>query len=179
MKLKSNIAYVIFPLLALALFTPYYLHFSSHFDEMKQQEADRERQARADKIEADNKLKAKAIEEANIAADQRKKDRERKEEEKAREEEEEENLMQARDHARQDVFRAHDKVGQLTRDVATIQDEIKKVEDDEARLRQERGFLVDYVSKTEQNRQSLSAVLDKIAAADAAARAALEAASKK
>src|SRR5580693_4651974 len=79
-KSKTAIAYVLVPLILLAVFVPIYLSWSSGYDARQQAVADAHKREIEATLQAQNEQRIKAINDANAEAARRKKERADKEE---------------------------------------------------------------------------------------------------
>lgn len=171
-------AYFIFPTLALAVFFAFYWNFNSHYAAKEAEKARLVREAKEAKLRKEAKDRAKAIQDAVAASEQRKKERAEKEAKEKADREARELAIQARDKAFADRKKLSDQVERLKADIETEKRAIAKIEDDKKQAAAEEAFLRDYVKQAEANVKNLQGVLDKISAADAAAEAAARAAAR-
>jgi hypothetical protein len=175
MKKKTSV-YIFFPAILLVIFAAYYWNFSTGFEEKvaakeRAQKAERE----AKKLEED-RLRLKAINDANAVSEKRKAERQAKAERLKREQDEQANMVVARDHARSEANRFREKDERLQKDVQTEKEEIDRIQHDKQELQAKLDFQKLLADKVEANVQSLTTVLNQIAAADKAFEAAAKAA---
>jgi hypothetical protein len=175
MKKKSSI-YVFFPALLLVLFAGYYWSFSSGYEQKQEAKAAAVRKAKQDKLTEDNRLRLQAVNDAIASQKRRAAEREAKAARLQKEKEELQAAIDARDHARVEANKFRDKYEHLTKDVQAEKEAIAKIKEDKENLTAELDFLQVLTAKTTSNVDTLSTVLNKIAAADAAYEAAAKAA---
>jgi hypothetical protein len=176
---KKSLLYFLIPVVAVLFFIPIYWNYLSHYDE---READRQAtilEGKKEEIAEQDRMRQKAVQDALDAQEKRKKEKAEREALEAKRTEEREDALQARLKAASESRRLEEKVDSLKNDVKVEEDEIAKIQADESALRVEQGFLEQTTQKAQQNVQSLTQVLEKIAAADEAAEAARAAAAKK
>lgn len=185
--MKKKYTYVIPPLVGLVIFSGIYWNYSAGYQAKLEAGKKAQIEARNERIRQENLAKKEAVEAAIAAQEKRKQEKREREERDARDKEQRELAMQARVKAREDARRAQDQVNRLKKEIADTRKEIARIEDDRKRLLDEQSFQNQYVKQAESNTQSLSTVLQRIAAADkaiddaakAAAAAAAAAAKKK
>ncbi|MDO8545068.1 MAG: hypothetical protein Q7S40_31895 [Opitutaceae bacterium] len=174
--MKKNYVYVIAPVAGLVLFAAVYWKYASGYEE-KLVAADKARiEQKNEKIRQENLAKAGAVRAALEAQDKRKKEKRAREERDAKEKEQRELAQQARVKAREDARKFQDQVKRLSKEVEENKKELAKIEEDKKRSVDEQKFQREFVKKAEANTQSLSGVLERIAAADKAAEDAARAA---
>jgi len=173
---KKNSLYLLVPIVLLVLFGAYYWNFSASYEQKQEERAAQIRKQRADKIDEDNRLRLKAVNDALAAQKKRKEEREAKAAKEKQEAQDLQNAILARDHAQLQSSQLRDKYDRLTRDIRTEKSEIEKIEKDKEVQVGDLDFLQIQKSKSESNVESLSTVLTQIAAADAAYAAAYAAA---
>lgn len=174
-----NKIYILVPLLGLLLFGGYYMNFNKGY---VQRQAEQKIAAEAvikAKKEQDLKNREKAFQMAIEAAAKRKIERE----EKTRIEDAKKEARLQAEEARQKAFDdrklLREQVDRLKKEVAAVQAEIAKYEEEKNGRIKELAFLKDFVVKAEANQKYYYDLLDKIAAADAARTAAEAALAKK
>ena len=163
-----NKIYILIPLIGMLLFGGYYLNFDKGYAKVqleKKQQAEAVIKAKKD---IDQKNREIAYKQAIESAAKRKIEREEKERiETAKKEA----RLQA-DELRQKTFDdrkyAHEQVELLKKDVAAVQAEVAKYEEEKKQRAAELVFLKEFVQKAEANQKYYYDLLDKIAAADAA-----------
>lgn len=172
-----NKIYILVPLIGMLLFGGYYWNFEKGYvEKLNKKKADDQAVVDAKKA-ADLKNREKAFQMAIEASAKRKLERE----EKARiDEAKKEARLQAderRDKAAADRKLLREQVERLKKEVAAVQAEVAKFEEDKKQRFNELNFLKEFVQKAEANQKYYYDLVDKIAAADAAkARAEAEAA---
>jgi colicin import membrane protein len=167
------------PIVLLALFIVYYLHFRTGYDLKLQEKAASEQREKEEKVRIENEQRKKAVDEALASQERHKKEKAEREAFLEKRREDRQAALDARDKSLSDRIKYRDKVEKLTKDVATVKDEVTKLEQDEELLRAQIVFFQAYVQKAEVNSNSLTAVLEKIQKADDARAAALKAAAAK
>jgi hypothetical protein len=180
-KFTTNTIYFAVPLILLVLFTPIYLSAKHNMEDKLEVMHQAELRDKEQRIANENILKAKAIEEANASAARHNAERKAKEERDTQQKEERQRMIEVRNRVGEELILDLNKESELDRDVVVAKDEVRKIEDQEAKLRQDKGFLIGYVKETEAGRAALTAVLEKIKYADQQAelaRAALANAAK-
>lgn len=175
MKKKSYV-YFIAPLVGLVIFAGIYWQYASTYDAKLEAVAKKQRAEREEKIRKENESKKAAVEAAVVAQEKRKQEKAAKEAKDQKDKDDREKAVQARAKAREDGRKFTDQVARLKKEVDLNKKDIAKIEEDKKRSIDEQKFLAEYVKKAEANAQGLSAVLEKIDAADKAAEAAAKAA---
>lgn len=166
--MKKNYIYFVAPLVGLIIFAAVYWNFSKG---LAKREADRiahERQIKDEKLAQTARDNAKAIQEANASSERRKAERAAKEEKEKRDHDVRTAAVEAQNKAERDQKKLSDQVKRLEGEVQVEKDAIAKLEADKKKSIDEQAFLKLYVKQAEENAKTLSQVLDKIAAADAA-----------
>ena len=173
-----NKKYIYFapPIVALVLFVAYYLHFRTGYDAQQEQVALAAQHDKEEAVRVQNEQRKKAVDEALASQERHRQDKKAREEFLAKRQEERQTSLDSRDKSFADLVKFRERVEKLTKDVATIKDEITKLEQDEDLLRAQALFFRAYVEKAQVNDKSLTAVLDKIQKADDAHIAAVKAA---
>jgi len=175
MKKKSSL-YLLFPIVLLVLFGAYYWNFSAGYEEKQEARAAQIRKQHEDKIAEDNRLRLKAVNDALAAQKKRKEEREAKAAKEKQEAEELQNALLARDHAQLVSSQLRDKYDRLVREIQNEKSVVEKIEKDKEVQVGDLDFLQIETAKSDSNVQSLSIVLNQVAAADAAYAAAATAA---
>jgi chromosome segregation ATPase len=164
-----NKIYILVPLISVLVFGGFYLNFTKTYEA-------RIAEAKA-KVEEERKLKAKrdiaAREQAIKAAIEAQEKRKKEREEKERIEEGKKKARLDAEDRRQRTFderkRFRDQVDRLKKEIEVVKADIAKLEQERKNHLDEQAFLRDYVKKAETNVKSYYDLIDKIAAADAAA----------
>lgn len=163
-----NKIYILVPLIGMLLFGGYYMNFSKGYEAARaaiKQKADADLKA---KKELDLKNREKAYQMAIDAAAKRKLERDEKDRiETAKKEarlQAEEQRLQAFDNRK--LLR--EQVDRLKKEVAAVQTEIDKFNEEKKQRSNELTFLKEFVQKAEANQKYYYDLLDKIAAADKA-----------
>jgi len=172
---KKNYIYMLVPVVALVLFGAYYWQFSKGLAAREAQHQAAEDQKKKEKLEKQALDNKKAMDEAVAAQAKRKAEREAKDAKDKKDKDDRAAAVEARDAADRAQRKLNEQVGRLEKEVQTEKEAIAKLEGDKKKYTDEAAFLKTYVKQAEDNARSLSQVLDKIAAADAA-RAAADAA---
>jgi hypothetical protein len=176
---KKSLIYFLIPIAALFIFIPFYWNYASGYEgRVLKMEADREK-TRQDTIDSQNKLHEQAVKDAIASQEKHKQEKAAKDALALKNQEEREDAIHARDKAQSESIRFEEKVNRLKDNVKVAQDEIDKVQADEAVQRQQQVFLDQYIKAAEANSKNLQDVLAKIAAADQAQAAAAAAAAAK
>lgn len=174
-----NKIYILVPLLGLLLFGGYYMNFNKGYVQKQIEQKQAEEAKVKAKKEQDLKNREKAFQIAIEAAAKRKIERE----EKAKIEEAKKEARLQAEEARQKAFDdrklLREQVDRLKKEVAAVQAEVAKYEEEKNGRNKELTFLKDFVQKAEANQKYYYDLLDKIAAADAARIAADAALAKK
>jgi colicin import membrane protein len=164
-----NKIYVLVPLLGILIFGGFYYQFDKGFEERA---AKAKALVAADikaKQERDRQAREAAIKAAVVAAETRKAERAEKD---RIEEAKKKARLDAEDH-RQHVFdernRLRDQVKRLKSEVDGVKAEVAKLEAEKKHAADELVFQREFVAKAEANQKYYYDLLDKIAAADAAA----------
>lgn len=162
-------AYLLGPILGLVLFGVVYWQFIGGYKERQEAAAQAIEDAKLAKKKQEVANQATAVEQAKQFAEQRKKEKAERED---RERREKEALLSARDvreKALRDQDRYEKQVKRLTEEVAAEDAVLAKLAEQQKAHREEQEFLKGFVGKADANVKNLLAVLDRIAAADAAA----------
>jgi hypothetical protein len=173
--MKKKYAYFLAPLVGLLIFGAIYWNFSKGYNAREAARLAAEKQKKEDKLRAQAQANEQAIKEALAAQERRKAERAAKDAKDKKDHDDRQAAVEAEDKANRDQQIFALKVERLQKDVQTEKDAIAKLEGDKKKLIEEQAFLRVYVKQAEDNVRSLSQILDKIAAADAA-RAAADAA---
>lgn len=177
-----NKVYIIIPLLALAVFSGFYLNFAKGYEAkiaLAKAKVDEEKKekARQEVINRENAIKA-AVE----AQAKRKLEREAKERADEQKRLDRQAAEDKRERGFSDRNRLADQKRRLEKDLIEVNDEVKKIEAEKKTLIDEQAFLKNYVKQAEANVKYYYDLLDKIAQAEKAradAAAAAAAAAKK
>ncbi len=179
MKKKTGILYFLIPIVALVAFVPVFLKFNASYEAGEAARAAATRQAKIATIAEQDRLRQKAIEDSLVTQKRRAADKATREAKRQKENDDREAAIQARNKAASEVNRLKDRAERLAKDVSSTKEEITKLEQDEGKQKQDQAAAQQYVVLAEANVKNLSQVLDRIAAADAAAEAARAAAAAK
>lgn len=171
-----NKFYVIVPLLACLVFGGFYLRFDRTF---KAEQERREEVARAE-VKEKQRRDAEARQTAYQAAIEAQALRKKEREERERLEEEKKQLRLDLEDKRLRAFderrRMREQVERIRKDVAVVQEEVTKIEAQKKTHEDELAFLREYVATTKANMQGYYDLIEKISAAEKAAKAAADAA---
>lgn len=162
-----NKAYLFAPLLGCVAFFAVYWNFTSDYKKKEADKVEKVRVEREEKLKKEAELRKKAIEDAVVSMEKRKKEREEKETKDRNEKEARQNAVDARDKAGRDQQKLSQQVERLKKELTAEKEAVEKIEKDKTGYLAEQAFLRDYVKKAEENVKSLEAVLKKIADADA------------
>lgn len=163
-----NKIYILVPLIGMLLFGGYYLNFSKGYEaakDAKKKEAEAIIKAKKD---LDLKNREVAFKAAIEAAAQRKLEREKKEQIETAKKEARLQAEELRQKTFDDRKLLRETVERLKKEVAAIQAEVAKFEEEKKQHTNELTFLKEFVQKAEANQKYYYDLLDKIAAADAA-----------
>lgn len=178
MKKKKNYVYFVVPLLGLIVFAAFYWNFDSQYEAQQAQVIATAKKAAKDKVDAANRDRQKAFDEATAANDRRKKEKEAKEKADAEKADARDAALQDRNKALRDASNLTQKIDRLTKEVEATKKEVSAVEEDKKKAVAEQAFLKTYVKQAQDNAKSLESVLQKIKEADDAAVAAAKAAAE-
>lgn len=170
--MKKTYVYFLVPLIGLIAFGALYWNFSSGYQAELAQKARVQREARDDKLRVEAKNREQAIKDALSAQERRKVEKAAKEAQEKADQEARQLAIEARDKSNRDQMKLGLQVERLEKDIKVEKDAISKIEEDRKRAADEETFLKTYVKQAEANTKSLTEVLDKITAADAAKAAA-------
>jgi colicin import membrane protein len=163
-----NKVYIIAPLIALAVFSGFYMNFTKGYaakiEAVKAKEvADKKEKAR---IEVENR--EKAIQAAIEAQAKRKIEREAKEKLEEDKRTARQNAEDKRERAFSDRNKLADQARRLKKDLEEVQAEVKKIEEQKKTYVDEQAFLKNYIKQAEANVKYYYDLLDKIALAEKA-----------
>ena len=172
--MKKSYIYFLVPLIGLIAFGALYWNFSQGYEAKIAEKARLVRVAKEEKLKTEAENRKKAIEDAIEAQERRKAEKAAKEAKEQANQEARQLALEARDKANRDQLKLAQQIERLEKDVKVEEAAIAKLEEDRKRAADEEQFLKTYVKQAEANTKSLTEVLEKINAADAA-RAAAEA----
>ena len=178
---KKNYVYFVAPLFGLIVFAAIYWNFDSKYEAKQVAIADAAKKAKKDKVDAANRDRQKAFDEATAANERRKKEKEAKEKADAEKADARDASLEQRNKALRDANNLSQKIDRLNKEVDATKKEVAAVEEDKKKAVAEQAFQKTYVKQAQDNAKSLESVLQKIKEADdaaAAAKAAAEAAAK-
>jgi uncharacterized protein (DUF3084 family) len=164
-----NKAYFLVPLIAVILFGGYYWSFKTAYEKKLEDVALAEKQANVERLKVEAKNRERAIEEAVKADKKRKEERAVKTAKDNAEKEARQAAVDARGKALREQGRLESQARRLDDQVKALKEEIGKIEDQKKSAIAEVDFLTVFVKQAEANVVSLTGVLDKIEAANAAA----------
>lgn len=170
--MKKTYVYFLVPILGVIAFAAVYWNFSSGYEARLAEKAAIVRQAKEDKLRKEAKDREIAIKEALASQERRKAEKAAKEAKEQADQEQRQLAIEARDKAFRDQVKLSQQVERLEKDVKVEKEAIAKIEEEKKRAVEEQAFLKDYVKQAQANTKSLTEVLDKITAADAARAAA-------
>jgi colicin import membrane protein len=174
--MKKTYVYFLVPLVALIAFGGYYWNFSSGYDQHLEDLANLQKKAKQEKLEASNKEKQKAYDEAVAASERRKQEKAAKEKHDAEEAEARELAVDLRNKANRDAIALTQKIERLTKDVDATKKELATLVDNKTKAVAEQAHLRVLVQMAQENTKGLEADMQKIKDADDAAVAAAKAA---
>jgi uncharacterized protein (DUF3084 family) len=163
-----NKAYFLVPLIALVLFSGFYWSFKTSYEKKLDQKVQEEKQMHIEQLKVEAKNREKAIQMAVEADKKRKEERAAKDAKDKAEKEARQAAYEARSKAMQQQGRLELSARRLSDQVTTLKEEIAKIEEQKKSAQAEQDFLNVYVKQAEANVVSLTAVLDKIEAANKA-----------
>jgi chromosome segregation ATPase len=167
--MKKSKVYLIIPIIVLGVFYGYYWNFSSQYEAKQAAVVQAEKERKLERLKAEAVSREAAIHDAIEAQKQRKADRIAREEKERQMKDAKENAHLEADKALQEEQKLQRQEEKLEKDVGTAKEEIAKLETELAHSTQELGFIKEYTEAAVANQAKLSAVVTKIAAADAAA----------
>lgn len=154
--------YFLGPLLALLVFTGFYL---SHRGGMLEREAAKQAAAEAAlqaKNEAEHEARKVAMAEAIAAAEQRKKEKDAREAKEAAEKEARQLAIDARDKAYREQEKLARQIERVKKDIEAEELALAKLAAERKEAEAEKAFLQDFVTKAQTNVQALQALLTKL-----------------
>ena len=163
-----NKIYILVPLIGMLTFGLYYNSFSKGYEAEKAAKKAVAEAAIKTKKEQDLKMREVAFKAAIEAAAQRKIEREKKEQAETAKKEARLQAEELRQKTFDDRKLYREQVERLKKEVAAIQAEVAKFEEEKKQHSNELSFLKEFVQKAEANQKYYYDLLDKIAAADAA-----------
>jgi len=163
-----NKAYFLVPLIALVLFSGFYWSFKTSYEKKLDQKVQEEKQMHIEQLKVEAKNREKAIQMAVEADKKRKEERAAKDAKDKAEKEARQAAYEARSKAMQQQGRLELSARRLSDQVTTLKEEIAKIVEQKKSAQAEQDFLNVYVKQAEANVVSLTAVLDKIEAANKA-----------
>lgn len=163
-----NKAYFLVPLIALVLFSGYYWSFKTSYEKKLDDKAQDEKKMHVEQLKVEAKNREKAIQMAVEADQKRKLERAAKDAKDKAEKEARVAANDARGKAQREQGRLELQARRLADQVTTLKEEIAKIEEQKKSVQAEQDFLNVYVKQAEANVASLTAVLDKIEAANKA-----------
>ncbi len=163
-----NKAYFLVPLIAVILFTGYYWSFKTAYEKKLEDQRQVEKEANIERLKVEAKNREIAIQQAVKADAVRKAQRAEKEAKDKKEKEDRQTAVDARGKALREQGRLETQARRLKDQVDTLKEEIGKIEEQKKSAQAEQDFLNVYVKQAEANVVSLTAVLDKIDAANKA-----------
>lgn len=182
--MKKNYVYIVAPVAALAVFTGFYVKYSSSYDDRMAEMHRKELEVTQEKLNQDAKNREIAAKAAFATQEKRKADKKAKDEKDARDKEMRDQAQQAMRKAQRDAEKLNGRIKVLNKEIDAEKKEIAKIEEDKKILAAEQAFQRQYVKAAEANAQNMVVVLDKITEVDkkwaeAAKAAAAAAAAKK
>lgn len=175
-----NKVYIIIPLIGLAVFFGFYTNFTKGYEAKQAAIKAQEEAERKEKIRREVANREKAIQDAIIAQEKRKKEREAREAAEEKKKNDRQAAEDQRERAFSDFKKYSEQANRLKKDLEEVQADIKKLEIEKKSLVDEQAFLKEYVKKAESNVKYYYDLLDKIAQAEKArAEAAAAAAAAK
>jgi len=175
--MKKSSVYFIAPLAALLVFFfGFYWNAHRDFEGREQAKVKQANDAKRSKLEKEAKDREVAVKSAVELQEKRRVEKKARDEREAKEKEEREKARQARDKAGRDAEKLEAQAKRLSKEIDAEKRELAEIQITKKRTEDEYTFLKEYVKKAETNSKGLTAVLEKIAAADKAAEEAARAA---
>ncbi len=166
--MKKTYVYFLVPIVGLIVFSAIYWNFSTGYEAALARKAQIVREEKVQKLREEERNRKKAIDDAIAAQQRRKAEKAAKDAKDRADADYRQSLYDARNKANRDQAKVSQQVERLQRDVKAEKDAIAKLEDSRKNAVEEQKFLKIYVQQAEANTRSLTEVLDKITAADAA-----------
>ena len=163
-----NKAYFLVPLIALVIFSGIYWSFKTSYEKKLDDKVVEEKRMHVEQLKVEAKNREKAIQMAVEADKKRREERAAKDAKDKAEKEARQAAYDARSKAMQQQGRLELLARRLSDQVTTLKEEIAKIEEQKKSAQAEQDFLNVYVKQAEANVVSLTAVLDKIEAANKA-----------
>jgi colicin import membrane protein len=163
-----NKAYFLVPLIALVIFSGFYWSFKTSYEKKLDDKVVEEKRMHVEQLKVEAKNREKAIQMAVEADKKRREERAAKDAKDKAEKEARQAAYDARSKAMQQQGRLELLARRLSDQVTTLKEEIAKIEEQKKSAQAEQDFLNVYVKQAEANVVSLTAVLDKIEAANKA-----------
>lgn len=170
--MKKNYIYFVAPLVGLVVFSTVYWKYSAGADERAAEIKKIEQKKNQDKLDLEAADRLKAANDAKKAQDDRKAQKAAADKKKAEDDIRHDQAVQARNKAVHEADKLTAQVKRLKKDIDDETKEIAALQESMKHSVAEQTFLVDYVKKSQDNKASLLAQLDKIAEADKAWEAA-------
>ena len=168
--------YVIFPTLAMLIFFGFWWNFSSEYEAKEAAKKELVRQAKIAKLEQETLNRKKAIEDALANQAIRREERAIKEAKRQADREQRQADIEARRQADREKQKFARQVSRLEADVYAEKQLLTKLEEKKRVLIGEEAFLREYVALARSNENSVTKVIQRIVAADAARAKAVAAA---
>lgn len=172
--MKKTYVYFLVPIVGLIAFAAVYWNFNRTYEAKLNERQRVIREQKEEKLRAEAKNREKAIQDALAAQEKRKAEKAAKEAKEQKQQEERQAAVEASRKADRDQQKLAQQVKVLEGEIKTEKETIAKIQEDQKLALEEQAFLKNYVKQAQANQKSLSEVIDKIVAADAA-RAAAEA----
>lgn len=166
---KKNYIYFTAPLAALIIFVlAFYIPFNRSYEAKQKAIKAAVEKVRLEKLQKEADARKIAIGQAVAAAEKRKKDAADKKVKEEADKKTREAAWDKRDKARRDQFKLEDQLKRIQKEVNDEKAAIAKLDEQEGKLKEDKGFLSKYVKQAESNVKSLAEIIDKVAAVDAA-----------
>lgn len=164
--MKKSQVYIIVPLVALVCFVAYYLSFSREYDRKQMEKAAAIQKDKDDKLQEQNRMRLRAVQEALAQQERRKADKAAKDAAEQKKREDRQLAYQNRDKAQIGISKWRERYERLSKDVSDTKEQIAKINRDKDTLVEQKVFLNKLAEQTEVNVKSLTVVLEKIQKAD-------------
>jgi len=163
-----NKAYFIIPLIALGIFTGFYMNFAKGWEAKEAAQKAQFELKKKEKAQLEIANREAAIKAAVDAQEKRKKEKEAKDKIEEDKRVARQTAEDQRDRAHSDRLKLADQSRRLKKDLEDVNAEIKKIEEEKKTLVDEQAFLKTYVKQAEANVKYYYDLLDKITAAEKA-----------
>ena len=176
--MKKTYVYYLMPLVLTAIFAIFYTKSARNYESRLAHMDEQKKIERKKKLDEEAVSREKAIADAQALSEKRKREKAEREKRDQEERDRRELAGQELRKAQEDSRKFEDQSKRLHKDIEETKAAIAKIEEDKKQLAEEQRFLRDFVQKAEANTRSMTAVMEKIEAADRARAAAAAAAAQ-